>query len=179
MIFRNYRALIGRSLNFNMNRKEDFTKAILDYQGLLYKISLLYTDNPQDREDLYQEMVYQLWKSYDSFKAFSKLSTWMYRVALNTAIYQLKKSKRTVATTAIDPNLHPMAEYSDQADEENLKRIYNQIQKLNLLEKGIILLYLEGKSHEEISEIIGLSKSNVGTRISRIKEKLKKQLTTK
>ena len=73
-----------------MNPKEDFTKAILDHQGLLYKISLLYTDNPQDREDLYQEIVYQLWKSYDSFNAFSKLSTWMYRVGLNTAIYQLK-----------------------------------------------------------------------------------------
>ena len=74
--------------------------------------------------------------------------------------------------------MYHIAEHSDQADEENLKRIYRQIQKLNLLEKGIILLYLEGKSHEEISEIIGLSKSNVGTRISRIKEKLKTQLTT-
>lgn len=161
-----------------MNRKEDFTKAILEHQGLLYKTSLLYTDNPQDREDLYQEIIYQLWKSFDSFNAFSKLSTWMYRVALNTAIYQLKKSKRTIVTTAIDPYANQIAEYKDPADEQNLKLIYNQIQKLNLLEKGIILLYLEGKSHEEISEIIGLSKSNVGTRISRIKEKLKTQLTT-
>lgn len=162
-----------------MNRKEDFTKAILDHQGLLYKISLLYTDNRQDREDLYQEMVFQLWKSYDSFNAFSKLSTWMYRVALNTAIYQVKKSKRRIATTAIDSKMHHIAEYSDQDDEENLKRINRQIQKLNLLEKGVILLYLEGKSHLEISEIIGLSKSNVGTRISRIKEKLKTELNTK
>ncbi|RXG12170.1 RNA polymerase sigma-70 factor (ECF subfamily) [Leeuwenhoekiella aestuarii] len=177
MIFNTYDTLIKGSLNFNMNRKEDFTKAILAHRGLLFKVSLMYTENPQDREDLYQEIVYQLWKSYDSFNALSKLSTWMYRVALNTAIYQLKKSKRTLATTAIDPQMYHIAEHRDQADEENLKRIYTQIQKLNLLEKGLILLYLEGKSHEEISEIIGISKSNVGTRISRIKEKLKTQLT--
>ncbi|MEO2128155.1 MAG: RNA polymerase sigma factor [Christiangramia sp.] len=160
-----------------MNKKEHFTKAIKEHEGLIYKVTFLYTDSLQDREDLYQEIVFQLWKSYDSFKEFSKLSTWMYRVAMNTAIYHLKKSQRNIGTTSIDPMVERITEQQDHSEEEKLQLLHDQIQQLNLLEKGIILLFLEGKSHDEIAEIIGITKTNVGTKISRIKKKLKSRLT--
>lgn len=162
-----------------MKKKEHFTRAIEENEGLIYKVTLLYTDNLQDREDLYQEIIFQLWKSFDSFNEFSKLSTWMYRVAMNTAIYNLKKNYRKIGTTTIDPIVESIADHKDNSEEEKLKLLNNQIQKLNLFEKGIILLYLEGKSHDEIAEIIGITKSNVGTKISRIKKKLKSQLNRK
>lgn len=162
-----------------MDKKGHFIQAIKEHEGLIYKVTLLYTNNPDDREDLYQEIVFQLWKSYDSFKNQSKFSTWMYRVAMNTAIYNLKKSKRQVGTTPINNFEESFVEKKDTIEEERIKLLHAQIQQLNLLEKGIILLYLEGKNHEEIAEIIGITVSNVGTRISRIKKKLKSQIIKK
>ena len=159
-----------------MDIKEHFTKVIKANEGLIYKITTLYTDEKQDRKDLYQEIVYQLWKSFGSFHEQSKVSTWMYRVALNTAIFHLKKTKKRVDTIPFDLEMERWTEESDKTEEERIKLLYEQIQQLNLLDKGIILLFLEGKSHEEIAEIVGISTSNVGTKISRIKEKLKSQI---
>lgn len=145
-------------------------------EGLIYKITTLYTDEKQDRKDLYQEIVYQLWKSFGSFQEQSKLSTWMYRVALNTAIFHLKKTKKRVDTIPFELEMDSLIAEEDKVEEDRIKLLYEQIQQLNLLEKGIILLFLEGKSHQEIGEIVGISVSNVGTKISRIKEKLKSQI---
>ena len=159
-----------------MEKKERFIKAIKENQGLIYKVTILYTNNLQDKEDLYQEIVFQLWKSFDTFKDYSKLSTWMYRVAMNTAIYNLKKNKRQIGSTSIDKLVEPFTNNEENFEEERIKLLHKHIQQLNLLEKGIILLYLEGKSHEEIGEIIGITVSNVGTKISRIKLKLKSRI---
>jgi RNA polymerase sigma factor (sigma-70 family) len=159
-----------------MDLKERFTSVIKENEGLIFKITTLYTNSVQDRNDLYQEIVYQLWKSFASFNAQSKISTWMYRVALNTAIYHLKQTKRRVNTIPIDLETERFSDDGDKGEEEKIKLLYEHIQLLNLLEKGITLLYLEGKSHEEIAAIVGISTSNVGTRISRIKEKLKSQI---
>lgn len=159
-----------------MEIKEEFAKVIKANEGLIYKITTLYTDGKQDRKDLYQEIVYQLWKSFGTFNEKSKLSTWMYRVALNTAIFHLNQSKKRLATIPFELVMDRLTDESDKAEEDRIKLLYEQIQQLNLLEKGIILLYLEGKSHEEIAEIVGISISNVGTKISRIKEKLKSQI---
>lgn len=162
-----------------MDKKDRFTKVIKKNEGLIFKVAILYTSSLQDREDLYQEIVFQLWKSFDSFNEQSKLSTWMYRVALNTAIYNLKQSKRRIETTSIELETMLFADDFDKTEEERIKLLYEHVQLLNLLEKGIILLYLEGKSHEEIASIIGITISNVGTKISRIREKLKSQITKK
>jgi RNA polymerase sigma-70 factor (ECF subfamily) len=162
-----------------MDRKQRFVQVIKQHEGLLYKVAMLYSNSRQDREDLYQEIVFQLWKSFDSFKDQSKLSTWMYRVAMNTALYNLKQAKKRVGTSAIELESVQFADDFDREEEEKIKSLYEQVQLLNLLEKGVILLYLEGKSHEEIATIIGISISNVGTKISRIKEKLKVQITKK
>lgn len=97
----------------------------------------------------------------------------MYRVSLNTAIYQLKQTKRRINTIPIDLETQLFSDDRDKEEEERIKLLYQQIQLLNLLEKGIIILYLDGKSHEEIASIVGISISNVGTRISRIKVKLR------
>lgn len=162
-----------------MDKKERFIQVIKDNEGLIFKVATLYTNNLQDKEDLCQEIVFQLWKSFDSFNEMSKLSTWMYRVAMNTAIYNLKSSKKQVNTSPIDLTTMRFADVTDQLEEDRMKLLYEHIQMLNLFEKGIILLFLEGKSHQEIAEFIGISISNVGTKISRIKEKLKSQIIKK
>lgn len=103
----------------------------------------------------------------------------MYRVAMNTAIYTLKTAERKIKTISIDAETEHVANISDNPEEHKVKALYERIKILNLLEKGIIMLYLEGKSHQEIGEIVGISTSNVGTKISRIKEKLKNYGTKK
>lgn len=161
----------------NLEQKEKvFIEFIKEYEGLIFKASTIYTDNRQDQKDLFQEIVYQLWKSFDSFKNQAKISTWMYRVAMNTAITQLKRSKKSPTSESIEKVVFEQIETYDASFEENLKKVYEQINQLNTLEKGLMLLLLEGKSYHEISEVSGLSLSNVGTRINRIKNKLKTKL---
>jgi len=160
-----------------MPREDLFIELIREHQALIFKVSGMYTDQKQDQKDLYQEIVYQLWKSYDTFAEKSKISTWMYRVAINTAIKQLNSKKRQPRTSSIEAIDLPGMDTTDGLMEERMKRLHKEIEKLNILEKGIILLALEGKKHEEIAEITGLSVTNVGTRMSRIKTKLKSELT--
>lgn len=156
-----------------MGKEEEFSQMIRDHEGIIFKITTLYTHNRQDQNDLYQDIVYQLWKSFDSFRQESKRSTWMYRVAMNTAITHIKKDNRSGKSVSIDKVVIDEIETDNQALEERIKIMYNHINQLNVLEKGLILLLLEGKKYDEIAEITGLSSTNVGTRISRIKNKLK------
>ncbi len=156
-----------------MNKKETFLAAIKSNEGLLYKIASVYTNDVEDRNDLVQEIIYQLWKSFDTFSQKSALSTWIYRVAMNVAIYHLKSTKRRVQTVPIDDQLLNFQDKGKSIEEERWKLLKQYIEMLNLLEKGIVMLYLEDKSYEEIAEITGLSQSNVGTKLSRIKEKLR------
>ncbi|MCG2612686.1 sigma-70 family RNA polymerase sigma factor [Terrimonas sp. NA20] len=160
-----------------MDKKTRFTKLITQNEGLIIKVASLYTNSQQDQEDLFQEIVFQLWKSFDSFNDQSKISTWMYRVAMNTAIYNLKSIKKKVNTIPIETSAYHLPDEKDKSAEQRIRVLYDSLQILNLLDKGIILLYLEGKNHQEIAEITGISPSNVGTRIGRIKEKLKQQIT--
>ena len=161
-----------------MDKKSEFITVIKTHEGIIFKVAAFYMRDADDRQDLYQEIVYQLWKSFDSFKGQSKLSTWIYRVALNTAIYALQKSKRRIITSVLDQEIIqvPDDEYSMET-EERIQSLYKLIRQLNLVEKGIVLLYLEGKSYQEIAEITGISASNVGTKLSRVKEKMKTQIT--
>lgn len=159
-----------------MSTKEEFADTIREHQGLLYKVTAIYTNNEQDREDLFQDIVYQLWKYFDTFRNESKISTWMYRVAMNTAITHLKKVKRTPSPEPLSDAIVEAYEGNDEVFQDRLRSLHQQIQKLNSLEKGIMLLVLEGKSYQEIAEITGLKASNVGTRISRIKDKLRKNM---
>lgn len=159
-----------------MRSKQEFIKDIKENEGIIYKVSRLYTNTAEDQKDLFQEIVYQLWKSHGSFKKNSKISTWIYRVALNTAISNLKKEKRKETRVTLDNFLlnHPYE--IDTETEERIALLYAHIKKLSIVERGIILLHLEGKNYDEIAAITGFTKTNVGTRLGRIKQKLKSQI---
>lgn len=149
---------------------------IKDCEGILYKISRIYSENNADRQDLYQDIVYQLWRSFGSFKGNAKLSTWVYRVALNTAISHLERSGKMGQKIQINEDVFNLFEETDQFMDDRVETLYQKIKELDLIEKGVILLYLEGKSYEEIAIITGFSVTNIGTRLNRIKNKLKEQI---
>lgn len=159
-----------------MNQKEDFISTVRECEGILYKISRIYSEDLIDRQDLYQDIVYQLWKSFGSFKGDSKISTWVYRVALNTAIAHLEKTGKRRKKVQINEDIFNLFEETDHIMDERVETLYNQIKKLGLIEKGIIFLFLDGKSYEEIASITGFSITNVGTRLNRIKIKLRDQI---
>jgi RNA polymerase sigma-70 factor (ECF subfamily) len=162
-----------------MSKEEEFVSLIQENQGLIYKITMIYSNEKDEQDDLYQEIVYQTWKSFDQFKKASKPSTWLYRVGMNTAITHLNKSRKKPLLVSLDQSLFNYTEPMDSDQEEKIKWLYSQIRKLNLLDRGIMFLFLEGKNHDEIGQIAGISTSNVGTRMSRIKQKLKSEATTK
>ncbi|MBB2148144.1 RNA polymerase sigma factor [Pedobacter gandavensis] len=159
-----------------MENKKEFVEIIKDNQALIYKVVKVYTDGKAEEQDLYQEIIYQLWKSFASFRNESKLTTWMYRIALNTAIVHLKKEQRKGSQVSIDEQVLNQPDTSDTLKEEQFALLYAQIRKLNSIDKAIVLLYLEGKTHQEISAITGFSTTNVATRLSRIKQKIIAQI---
>ncbi len=159
-----------------MEKEKEFTDLIRDHQGIIFKVTTMYCDNEQDQKDLYQDIVYQIWKSFDTFREDAKRSTWMYRVAMNTAITHYKKMKRSQASVSIDKVVLSQIDNEDKAMEEKISLLYRHIHQLDLLDKGLMLLLLEGKKYEEIAEITGLSATNVGTRISRIKKRLQQRI---
>jgi RNA polymerase sigma factor (sigma-70 family) len=159
--------------------RSEFVDIIKENEGLIYKVAKLYTNSRENEQDLYQEIVYQLWKSFPSFRNDAKPSTWMYRVALNTSIGYLDKEKRKGNHLPIDDFLLNTAEATNTLKEERFAIMYAHIKALNTIEKGIIFLYLEGKSYEEIAGITGFSVTNIGTRLGRIKQKLISQIKKK
>ncbi|MCX2483458.1 RNA polymerase sigma factor [Pedobacter sp. MR2016-24] len=159
-----------------MEKKDTFIKAIQENERLIFKVASFYTDSKDDRDDLVQDIIYNLWKSFDTFQQRSSFSTWMYRVAMNVAILHLKQRKRKVPAVPIDLGALNFAETGFDGNEEKLQVLRKLMNDLNLFDKGILMLYLEDKSHTEIAEIIGISKSNVGTKLSRIKQKLRQQV---
>ena len=161
-----------------MSKTEDFTRLISDHEGTLYKVTAVYTNDRDSQQDLYQEVVLQLWRSYEKYRGDAQRGTWLYRVALNTAISYLRQNKRRATVIDTGAYVPDMSEQRDDALEERLRQLYRQIGQLDPLEKGLILLYLEERSYEEMAAITGLSQSNVGTRLSRIKDKLKQRINT-
>lgn len=158
-----------------MGDHDVFVKMVKDHEGIIFKIASIYSQETETKQDLYQEIVLQLWKSYGSFRGEATPSTWMYRIGLNTAITFMRKAKRRGNNVSMD-DMFEIPEQRDDESEEQILELYHSIRQLNALEKGIILLFLEDKSHEEIGIITGLTKTNIGTKISRIKDKLRKQM---
>lgn len=129
-------------------------------------------DNQADREDLEQEIIFQLWRSYERFTGKSKFSTWMYRVALNTAITYFKKEKRRVDKNSINDNVDIKADEHDDTKDSQLVYFYKAVQELNKVEKALILLFIEGQSHKEIGENLGLTEGNARVKLNRTKKKI-------
>jgi RNA polymerase sigma factor (sigma-70 family) len=159
-----------------MHNPEEFIEIIKANQGLINKVAKLYSKSREDEQDLYQEIVCQTWKSFDSFRNESKISTWIYRIALNTSISYMDKTRKKGDHLPIDDILLNRTEPSDTVKEEQIEILYGQIRNLNPIEKGILFLYLEGKTYDEITSITGFSSTNVGTRLGRIRQNLITQI---
>lgn len=151
-----------------------FLAVIKEYQGIIHKICRLYRESKEDREDLFQEITFQLWKSLPGFKGDAKISTWIYRIALNTAIAIFRKNKLQIEYS---PSIPDMAE-EQQSEELALRheRLFAVLQLLDDSEKAIIALYFEDLSYQQIAEIIGINENYVGVKLNRIKNKIQKLL---
>ena len=148
-----------------------FLKTVDENQGIVYKVCKMYRDSKEDQEDLFQEIVLQLWKAYPKFRKESKISTWMYRIALNTAIATFRQNKIKLEYKENLPGHYQLNH--TEAQSENEEHMYEAIRKLNKAERALIALYLEDYSYKEIAEITGITENYVGVKIKRIKEKLK------
>ncbi|WP_343612415.1 RNA polymerase sigma factor [Chryseobacterium oranimense] len=157
----------------NSQTENVFLTLVNRHKGILYKTSRIYADSTEDQEDLQQEILIQLWKSYQNFKGNSEFSTWMYRVAINTAITYLKKEKRRTNNQAEVPQ-HFEIQHEDYnpSKDRQLEIFYSAVQELKPLEKAVIFYFMEGMSHKEIGDHLGLSEGNARVKLNRTKEKI-------
>ena len=153
--------------------EKEFIELVNNNRALIFKVCNLYCRDREIRQDLFQEVVLQLWKSFPGFRNESSGSTWIYRVALNTAISNFRKEQKKPGKNPISRIEFEIPDMSDPDDrKENRNILHMAIEKLSDIEKAIIMFYLDEKTYDEISEIAGISVSNVGVRINRIKIKL-------
>ncbi len=158
----------------NKELEHKFISEFQENQNIIHKVCRIYTSNQDAHNDLFQEITIQLWKAYPKFRGDSKLSTWMYRIGLNTAITLFRKSKRSVKTQDFDTVLYRIqATDYDDTEEEQLKLMYKAIRQLSDIDKALIFLYLEDKNYKEISETIGISEVNARVKMNRIKTRLR------
>ena len=159
--------------------EKQFLEIVRNNQGIIHKVCNIYCDNEEDRNDLVQEILAQLWKSFPSFRNESKFTTWMYRVALNTAITSFKKYKRQPDRTPLSSQNFQIAdEIISSETEDHIRLLRGAVSKLTGIEKSIILLYLENKGYEDIAEITGITQNYVRVKMNRIKKKLKVLMTS-
>jgi RNA polymerase sigma-70 factor (ECF subfamily) len=156
-----------------------YTFSILPYAPIIIKICRAYTNTQEDFEDYYQEVCLQIWRSNDSFREQSEWSTWVYRISLNVCLTLLKKKKNKDQHFASDYLPAGIIEDSHFFDNDDLNQLYDAIRQLSEVDRAVILLYLEEKPYQEIAVIIGTNPNNIGVRIKRIKERLKKLLDGK
>ena len=158
----------------NKELEHKFIAEFQKNQNIVHKVCRIYTSNQDAHNDLFQEITIQLWKAYPKFRGDSKLSTWMYRIGLNTAITLYRKSKRTIKTQDFDNVLYRIEskEYDD-TEEEQLKLMYSAIHQLSDIDKALIFLYLEEKNYKEISVTLGISEVNARVKMNRVKKRLK------
>ena len=154
--------------------EKKFVSLINDHQGLIHKICILYENDPEVRNDLFQEIVLQLWKSFSSFRGEAKISTWMYRIALNTAISRFRKQTRLVKTEDLRELHLNISDSGGDDREENFQKLQWAIRQLSEIERAMIMMALEEIPYDEIAETVGITQNNVRVRMNRIREKLKK-----
>ena len=166
-----------------MDRRKTFEELVAANNGMLYKIGRSYTNDPADFEDLYQEMLVQLWQALPTFRAESKASTWLYRVCLNTALTHQRQQRKQPQYQASEQFFAQLPDESAADREQHLERerqldrLYEAIYQLPQIDRAIILLHLEQKKYADIAHIMGLKANHVGVKISRIKKTLQQLLT--
>lgn len=151
-----------------------FLEVLGRHKQIINKVIRIYGVDSEDRRDLFQEIVYQLWRSFGSFKGESRISTWLYRVALNTAITSLRKTKKLPGHTELDDlSLHVSVSFDTPERSEQVQQLYSAIRSLGEVDRALVMLYLEELSYKEIAEVLGLTEDNVGVKLNRIKTKLR------
>ena len=154
--------------------EKEFVSLLNRHPGILYKVCSLYCKEPDDRNDLFQEIVLQLWKAYPAFKNESAVTTWMYRIALNTAISNFRKKAGKPQPVSFSEMEIQIPDLKEDTSDEEISLLYASIEQLSPVEKAVISLYLDDRSYDEMATILGISKSNVGVKLNRIKTKLEK-----
>ena len=158
----------------------DFYKtSIIPFSGIIIKLCRAYTNSQEDFEDYYQEVCLQIWRSKENFREESEWSTWVYRISLNVCLTLLKKKKNNGHHFVSDSLTAEETEDNYAFSDESLNLLYDAIRKLSEIDRAIIMLYLEEKPYKEIAEIIGTNPNNIGVRVKRIKNRLKKILDGK
>jgi RNA polymerase sigma factor (sigma-70 family) len=157
-----------------MPSEKEFITLLNQHQKIVHKVCNLYMDRHSDREDLFQEITLQAWKAYGNFRGDAKFSTWLYRVALNTAITFFRKEKRKPDIYSTDTVPDSTDDYYDPI-EEQVRAMYAAIGELSKIDKAIVMLYLEDYSYNEIGEMMGITANNVAVKMNRIKTKLKEE----
>lgn len=157
-----------------MSQKEkEFSKLIKDNQGLIIKFSRLYTNSLEEEQDLFQEIVLQLWRSYDTFKGQSKISTWMYRVALNTAITLFRKKTKSPQTAELQDFHHQTFLEDDDEKQQQISLLYKVVKMLPKVERAIVMMYLDDLPYRDIAENLGITEVNARVKMNRLKKTLK------
>lgn len=158
------------------SQQEQFQSLLDEHKKILYKVANLYSKNTEDREDLVQEIVVQLWRSFRSFDGRARFSTWMYRIALNVAIsvYRRETTRRRHVLSDEEEVLNAVDSSTEQSEE--LQVLYQFIKGLDPLNKALTMLYLDGNSYSEMAQVLGISETNVATKISRLKQQLKQEV---
>lgn len=151
-------------------QKRKFIQVINDNQGMIKSLCQAYYVSSEDQKDAFQDIVLQLWKSFDSFRGKSAISTWIYKVSLNTLLTKVRKEKKCIATAPLNPSTFSLPTSNADDDVELLSII---IQSLQDLDKAIVILYLEGYKHKEIAQILALTATNVSTRLNRVTSQLR------
>lgn len=155
-----------------MPNEQTFIQSIESHQKIIHKVCNLYLHHEQDKKDLFQEILLAAWKGYPQFKGDAKFSTWLYRVALNTAITFYRKEQRQVITAAM-PEQPGIAAETGQTEQEQLTAMYISINELSAIDKALVMLYMEDYSYNEIADMMGITANNVAVKMNRIKLKLK------
>ncbi|MBK9636113.1 MAG: RNA polymerase sigma factor [Bacteroidetes bacterium] len=159
-------------------QKQHFQNIIEQHKGILFKVARAYCQNEDDRQDLIQEMMIQVWQSLHRYNIQFKISTWLYRISLNVAIsFYRKNTTRANKYTVLNEQTAQMPTQEKTENEQQLNLLEQFISELKEIDKALMILYLEDKNHTEIAEILGMSVSNVGTKIGRIKDQLKKRFS--
>jgi RNA polymerase sigma-70 factor, ECF subfamily len=158
-----------------IGEEKKFIDLIKQHQGLIHKVCFMYEQDPDCRNDLFQEIVLQLWKSFPTFRGEAKITTWMYRIALNTAISGYRRQVRHIKTEDLNEKHFNISEnYTASDQEEDFQRLQAAIRQLSEIERAMIMMALEEIPYEEIAETIGITQNNVRVRMNRIREKLKR-----
>ncbi|MCR5555144.1 MAG: RNA polymerase sigma factor [Bacteroidales bacterium] len=154
----------------NKGKEHQFELLVRQHKRTIYTVCYMFSHNKTEIDDLFQEILIRLWNGFDHYEGRSSAQTWVYRVALNTAINQDKKERHRIETIPLTVDIDPYE--ADDPSSQQIRELYNRISRLDFIDRSLVLLWLEGVSYDEIGAIIGITPNNVGVKLARIKEKL-------